>query len=164
MWGTSGIGYNAGKVKEILGDNAPVDSWALVLEEENAKKLAACGITILDDPTDVMAIMLTYMGKDPHKATMADWRAAAKRLKKIAPYVRNFNSSQFVDELASGQPVSLSPTPAIPSRRQGQLKRPTMATIFSMSFQKRAHRSGTMFWRFRRMRPTKRVPTSSLTT
>ncbi|WP_242667400.1 polyamine ABC transporter substrate-binding protein [Parendozoicomonas haliclonae] len=102
MWGTSGIGYNAGKIKELLGENAPVDSWALVLDKGNAEKLAKCGITILDDPTDVLASVLTYMGKDPLKATNADWRAAGEKLKTIVPYVANFNSSQFVEELASG--------------------------------------------------------------
>lgn len=102
MWGTSGIGYNAAKVKEILGDEAPVDSWALVLDEGNAKKLAKCGITILDDPTDVLASVLRYMGKDPLVAKRADWRLAGAHLKKIVPYVRNFNSAQFVEELASG--------------------------------------------------------------
>ena len=116
--GTSGIGYNAGKVKEVLGDTAPVDSWALVLEEENAKKLSACGITILDDPTDVMAIMLTYMGKDPHKATTADWREAARKLKKSLPMYATSTPPSLSMNWPRVQPVSPSPTPVILSRRR----------------------------------------------
>ncbi|STI25648.1 putrescine ABC transporter periplasmic-binding protein [Escherichia coli] len=27
MWATTGIGYNVDKVKAVLGENAPVDSW-----------------------------------------------------------------------------------------------------------------------------------------
>src|SRR6056297_2323045 len=30
MWGTTGIGVNVGKVKELLGEDAPIDSWELV--------------------------------------------------------------------------------------------------------------------------------------
>ncbi|NOG32316.1 hypothetical protein HLB35_12150 [Halomonas sp. TBZ9] len=30
MWGTNGIGYNRDRVTEILGDDAPLDSWALL--------------------------------------------------------------------------------------------------------------------------------------
>src|SRR5690606_38374536 len=30
MWGTSGIGYNVAKVREVLGEDAPVDSWKLL--------------------------------------------------------------------------------------------------------------------------------------
>src|SRR5690606_34851721 len=39
MWGTTGIGYNVKKVKEILGD-VPVDTWKLVFDPETVKKLS----------------------------------------------------------------------------------------------------------------------------
>ena len=48
MWGTTGIGYNVAKVKEVLGDSVPLDSWAMVFEPENLKKLSACGVALLD--------------------------------------------------------------------------------------------------------------------
>ena len=31
MWGTTGIGFNVDKVKEVLGDDAPTGSWDLVM-------------------------------------------------------------------------------------------------------------------------------------
>ena len=40
MWGTSGIGYNVAKVKQVLGADAPVESWKLILDPANAAKLA----------------------------------------------------------------------------------------------------------------------------
>ena len=40
MWGTTGIGYNAAKVKAALGSAAPVDSWRLLLDPATAAKLA----------------------------------------------------------------------------------------------------------------------------
>ncbi|STJ58078.1 putrescine ABC transporter periplasmic-binding protein [Escherichia coli] len=39
MWATTGIGYNVDKVKAVLGENAPVDSWDLILKPENLEKL-----------------------------------------------------------------------------------------------------------------------------
>ena len=30
LWGSTGIGYNIAKVKAVLGDDAPVDSWDLI--------------------------------------------------------------------------------------------------------------------------------------
>ncbi|MEL2304181.1 extracellular solute-binding protein, partial [Klebsiella pneumoniae] len=27
LWGTTGIGYNPAKIKAVLGDDAPLDSW-----------------------------------------------------------------------------------------------------------------------------------------
>lgn len=32
MWGTTGAGVNVGKVKEVLGDDAPIDSLALIMD------------------------------------------------------------------------------------------------------------------------------------
>ena len=49
MWGTTGIGINVDKVKAVLGPDADVTSLAMIFKPENAKKLAACGITFLDD-------------------------------------------------------------------------------------------------------------------
>ena len=50
MWGTTGLGVNVAKVKEILGEDAPIDSMDLVLKPENMEKLQACGVHFLDAP------------------------------------------------------------------------------------------------------------------
>jgi putrescine transport system substrate-binding protein len=42
MWGTTGIGYNINKVKELM-PNAPVDSWAMLFDPNVVSKLSACG-------------------------------------------------------------------------------------------------------------------------
>ncbi len=38
LWATTGIGYNVDKVKAVLGKDAPVDSWDLVLEAGEPRK------------------------------------------------------------------------------------------------------------------------------
>src|SRR6056297_3688177 len=43
MWGTTGIGVNVGKVREVLGEDAPIDSLDLVFDPANMEKLAECG-------------------------------------------------------------------------------------------------------------------------
>src|SRR5258708_6149042 len=47
LWGTTGFGYNVAKIKTALGDDAPLDSMAMIFDREIAKKLAPCGITLL---------------------------------------------------------------------------------------------------------------------
>ena len=49
MWGSSGVGYNVKKIRQILGEDAPTDSWALLFDPANAEKLGACGISVLDE-------------------------------------------------------------------------------------------------------------------
>ena len=48
MWGTTGLGVNVGKVTELLGEDAPIDSWSLVFDPANMEKLASCGVHFLD--------------------------------------------------------------------------------------------------------------------
>lgn len=102
MWGTSGLGLNRNKVRAALGDDAELDTWALVLDPDNAAKLADCGISLLDDPTEVFAAALAYLGKDPNSLDKADLDAAAEVLNAVHPHIRYFHSSQYTSDLATG--------------------------------------------------------------
>ena len=43
MWGTTGIGYNVAKVKEITGEDT-ITSWATVFDPANLDKFKDCGV------------------------------------------------------------------------------------------------------------------------
>ncbi len=49
LWGSTGIGYNIDKVKAVLGDDAPVDSWDLIFKPQYMSKLKGCGVAVLDN-------------------------------------------------------------------------------------------------------------------
>jgi putrescine transport system substrate-binding protein len=102
MWGTDGIGYNEGKVKKIWKD-APVDSWSLVFEPKNAAKFKDCGISVLDAPSEMVGVMLAYLGKDPNSQSEQDLKLAEDHLMAIRPYIRMIHSSQYIDALANGE-------------------------------------------------------------
>jgi putrescine transport system substrate-binding protein len=101
MWGTSGIGYNVDKVKKLLGDDAPTDTWALIFDPAIASKLAGCGISVLDDD-DAIGAALMYLGKDPNTTDPKDFDAAAELFRKVRPYIKYFHSSQYINDLANG--------------------------------------------------------------
>ncbi|WP_339951379.1 polyamine ABC transporter substrate-binding protein [uncultured Albimonas sp.] len=102
MWGTTGIGYNVAKVEERLGADAPTNSWALIFDEANAAKLADCGITLLDAPTEIISAAMNYLGLDPRSTETEDIEKAEALLKTISPHVRYFHSSQYINDLANG--------------------------------------------------------------
>jgi putrescine transport system substrate-binding protein len=102
MWGTTGIGYDAGKVKSIMPD-APVDSWAFVFDPQVISRFKDCGVSVLDDPTDMVATMLLWLGKDPNSENEADLKLAEEKLLAIRPYIRTIHSSQYIDDLANGE-------------------------------------------------------------
>jgi putrescine transport system substrate-binding protein len=97
----TGIGYNAQAVKKALGANAPVDSWALVFDPANLSRLKGCGVSFLDESVDVFAAALQYLHKDPNSTNPADYQAAFEILKKVRPYITEFNSSAYINDLAN---------------------------------------------------------------
>lgn len=101
-YGTNGLGLNVTKIREILGPDAPLDSWDLLFKPEYAQKLRGCGISVLDEAAQVFPAVLNYLGKDPNSHSTADYEAAMEILKGIRPYIRQFSSSGYIDELASG--------------------------------------------------------------
>jgi len=102
MWGTTGFGYNVAKVKELLGDKAPTDSSALLFDPANAKKLAACGISVLDSAQELFPAALAYLHRDPMSRDQADLDRAVAVLDAIRPYIRKFHSSEYINDLANG--------------------------------------------------------------
>ena len=101
-YGTNGLGFNVTKVREILGPDAPLNSWDILFKPEYAEKLRSCGISMLDEAAQVFPAVLNYLGKDPNSHSTEDYQAALEVLKAIRPYVRQFSSSGYIDELASG--------------------------------------------------------------
>ncbi len=102
MWGTTGIGFNIGKVTEILGEDAPFDSWDLVFDPANMEKLAECGVHFLDAPTEMIPAALNYIGEDPDSHDPEVIAKAEAVFDAVRPYVQKFNSSEYINALANG--------------------------------------------------------------
>ncbi len=102
LWGTTGIGYNKAAVEKVLGKDAPVDSWALIFEPENMKKLQKCGVAFLDAPSEVLPSVMTYLGIPGDSLKMGDYKKAVERMKAVAPYITYYNSVRSLSDLANG--------------------------------------------------------------
>jgi putrescine transport system substrate-binding protein len=103
LWGTTGIGYNVDKVREILGEDAPVDSWELVYNVENIAKLSQCGVAMLNAWDEIIPTTLNYLGEDPNDHSIALTKGPVlDKLLEIRPYVTYFHSSQYINDLANG--------------------------------------------------------------
>lgn len=105
LWGTTGIGYNPKQVAEVLGHDAPVDSWELVFNPKYMEKLAKCGVTFLDSPDEMFSFAMIYAGMDPNSNKRADFKPsspAVKALKAVRPHIKQFTSSQYINDLANG--------------------------------------------------------------
>jgi putrescine transport system substrate-binding protein len=102
MWGTTGLGVNVGKVTELLGEEAPVDSLALVFDPANMEKLAECGVHFLDAPAEMIPAALQYIGEDPDSQDPDVIALAEPVLAAVRPYIQKFHSSEYINGLANG--------------------------------------------------------------
>jgi len=101
-FGTTGLGYNLTKVHAALGNDAPLNSWDVLFDPKYVSKLKSCGVSVLDQPSDVFAATLHYLHKDPNSKSAADYQEAFQALKKIRPYITQFNSSGYINDIANG--------------------------------------------------------------
>jgi putrescine transport system substrate-binding protein len=102
LWGTIGLGIVPDLIKPLAPD-APLDSWDLLLKPANAKRLAKCGITLMDSAIDTIPSVLRYLGRNPESTDAKDLADVEKTLMAIRPYVRTFASGGAVEALAAGQ-------------------------------------------------------------
>ena len=100
MWYTTGVAYDVAKIQERLGK--PITSWEQVLRPESLKKLADCGVYMLDSPEDMFAIALNYLKLDPNSKNPKDLKRAADLLGGLRRYVKKFHSSEYINALANG--------------------------------------------------------------
>jgi len=101
-YGTNALGFNVTKAQAVLGSDAKLNDWSLLFDPEKAKQFESCGISVLDEAAQVFPAALHYLGKDPNSSNPEDYREALALLKQVRPYIRQFSSSGYIDELASG--------------------------------------------------------------
>ncbi|MFN4171432.1 MAG: polyamine ABC transporter substrate-binding protein [Pseudorhodobacter sp.] len=98
MWGSVGFTFNMGLVRERLPD-ADLSDLATIFDPENAAKLADCGLSILDSPTDIGFTVMSWLGIDPNTAGPAEYRRMAEAFAPIRPHIATFDNSNYLNAL-----------------------------------------------------------------
>ena len=96
----NGFAYNVDLVKARMPD-APVGSLDMLFKPEIIRHFADCGVTFLDSPEDVLQLALNYLHLDPNTTSPADYRRAEQLLLAVRPYVRAFDSTEYMNGLAN---------------------------------------------------------------
>jgi putrescine transport system substrate-binding protein len=102
LWGSIGLGINPDRIKALAPD-APLNSWALLLDPVWAKQVAPCGIVMMDSAIDVIPSVLRFLGRNQDSSSPEDLEAVSKTLMAIRPYIREFASGGALEALATGQ-------------------------------------------------------------
>lgn len=96
----NGFAYNEPLVRARLPD-APLDSLDMLFKPEVVSRLADCGVSFLDSPEDVIQLALRYLKRDPNSRSTADLEAAGALIMRVRPYLRVFDSNDYVNQLAT---------------------------------------------------------------
>lgn len=139
-WGTIGLTYNDEQIRQRMPD-ALVNSLDLLFKPQLAAKFADCGISMIDSPDEVLAVVLNYLGRDPRSARPEDLAAASELLLKVRPYIRKFQSQPVTDLVNGNLCLSLGY-----SGDMTQAQRTADAAGKKVSFQYRIPREGTTVW------------------
>jgi putrescine transport system substrate-binding protein len=97
----NGFAYNTKMISQRMKD-APVDSLDMIFKPEVIKHFADCGVTFLDSAEDVLQLALNYLHLDPNSTRPEDYAQAEKLLLAVRPYIRAFDSSEYMNGLATG--------------------------------------------------------------
>ena len=98
----NGFAYDVDKIRARM-PNAPVDSLDMLFKPEVVQRFADCGVTFLDSSRDVLQLAFVYLHLDPNTTRKEDFKAAEDLLMKVRPYIKNFDSSEYLNSLANGE-------------------------------------------------------------
>lgn len=102
MWGSVGFAYNTDLVRARLPD-VDLETMDAIFDPENAAKLADCGISILDSPTDIGFMVLSWLGIDPNTAGAPEYAKMVEAFAKIRPYITTFDNTNFLNTMPNGE-------------------------------------------------------------
>ena len=96
----AGFAYNVNMVKARM-PNAPVDSLDMIFKPQIIARFADCGVSFLDQAEDVLQLALNYLRLDPNSTNPEDYKRAEKLLLAVRPYIRAFDSSEYMNGLGN---------------------------------------------------------------
>ncbi len=97
----NGFAYNSALIRARMAD-APVASLDMIFRPEILRHFADCGVTFLDSPSDVLPMALNYLHLDPNSSRPQDYAQAEKLLLAVRPYIRAFDSTEYMNGLVTG--------------------------------------------------------------
>lgn len=104
-WSYTTVGVNMDLISPILSKHnlpMPQNTWELVLNPTYTSKLKECGIGFLDSSSEVMPVVLHYIGKDAYSKDTQDHQLAYDALSKVRPDIKGFvSATQLIESIAS---------------------------------------------------------------
>ncbi len=98
MWGTTGLGLNTAAL-QALGIEEQDYSWALLFNSALRKKVASCGIALLNERDEIFAAALRYLGHSVNTQNEAHIDQAGELIREALADVKYLHTTQYRDDL-----------------------------------------------------------------
>lgn len=101
MHSINGFAYNVDEIRARMPD-APTNSLDMLFKPQVIRHFAGCGVSFLDSPDDVFPLALNYLHLDPNTTRKRDYLRAVQLLLAVRPYIRAFDSVEYMNGLING--------------------------------------------------------------
>ena len=88
---------------------AQKDTLGALFDPALLVKLKTCGVTVLDDPVEVLPPALAFLGKNPTSLDPADLAKAGEAARAARGSWRYIHSSSYINDLATGEMKHIAP-------------------------------------------------------
>jgi putrescine transport system substrate-binding protein len=102
LWGSVGLAINTVAAEKAFGGPLP-ESWSLLFDPAQSQRLASCGISVLNEPAEVLSAVMTYQGRSLTHSAPRQIKRAGELLQQLRPNLRYVDSQRYIDDLASGK-------------------------------------------------------------
>jgi putrescine transport system substrate-binding protein len=102
LWGSIGLVVNPQLAQTAYGEALP-NSWGLLFDEQQATRLATCGLGMPDAAEEATSLLFNYQGR---RLSSSSTRQIGRRLQALRPLARRLRALdnwEHIDELAAGR-------------------------------------------------------------
>lgn len=102
LWGSIGLLVNTQAAQATYGAPLP-NSWSLLFDEQQASRLARCGIGMLDAAEETASLLLNYRGRSLSSSSGRQIERSLQSLQPIAGQLHSLNNWSYIDDIAAGK-------------------------------------------------------------
>ena len=102
LWGSVGLAINTVEAEKAYGGPLP-HSWKLLFDADQSKRLASCGIAVIDARDEVLSALMMYQGRSLATSPPSQIKRAGAVLEQLRPHLQYVSSSRYIDDLAKGK-------------------------------------------------------------
>ena len=102
MWGTTGIMFNIDMLKERIPE-VSLDNADFFFDEKILSRLADCGVSLLDGPSDTLPSFMIYLGHDANSIEATHLKEVENLIHSLRSHVRYFSSAKMLIDIPNGE-------------------------------------------------------------